>query len=62
MNSDENEQKEVSATETSLPRIPQDEQGRLTMLGFIPCLKPVIWLRDLGDHGPTLPTADKTDT
>lgn len=62
MNPDENEKKEVSATETALPSSSPDDQGRLTMLGFIPCLKPVVWLRDLGDHGPTPPTADQTDT
>lgn len=62
MNPDEIEKKEVSATETSLPRIPQDEQGRLTMLGFIPSLKPVVWLRNLEDHGPTPSKADKNDT
>ncbi len=62
MNPDEDEQKEVSATETSLPSLPPDERRYIPMMGFFHCLKPVVWLRDLGDHRPTPPKPDKTDT
>ncbi len=59
MNPDKNEKKEVSADETPLPPSSPDEQRYMPMMGFFHCLKPVVWLRDLGDEGPTPPTADK---
>ncbi len=62
MNPDENEKKEVSADETSLPPSSPDERRYMPMMGFFHCLKPVVWLRDFGDHAPTSHTADKADT
>jgi hypothetical protein len=62
MNPDEDDKKEISATETSLSPSSPDEQRYMPMMGFFHCLKPVVWLRDFGDRGPTPPKADKTDT
>ncbi len=62
MEPDENEQKEVGATETSLPPLSPDERRYMPMMGFFHCFKPVVWLRNLEGHGPTPPKADKADT
>lgn len=62
MNPDEDEKKEASATETSLPPSSPDEPRYMPMMGYFHCLKPVVWLRNFEDHGPTPTTADKTDT